>query len=769
MKKILTIVALALVLCLGISFALAASIDWKDLNEAQKEKIWNTLEKAGIWDSSRVVFDGDGNWHVGDLKGKIISCGENASDHTFGEVYYTYYDLDAGKVKEFDAKPAEEDLATLLHFAPLKENKKCEVCGFVSSKVIAAQLPHTMAPDVYYIDFAISGIWTVDELEAIAIEDFTKEDEKYFSCYWPKGSDLYKVQICEDCGAVTCTLVIENARGGHVWSNFKDVYEPATCQHTGLKARKCVYCGAWEPFETGDWELFDPIPTVAHDYSEKVYEYEWDWWNGRFHTSEPCCVNGLTAVYTFACKYCLQMYEGDVALPDFDNHGYTEQWTADQAAKELGWNEVCDTGRRIYPLYDEEGHHYILQVAPETGETTYACQEGYKWTYACEFCGKKLVISNGEEEPDYENGITTQIEYADCTHVKVTVACGICEGKVAGHTKTTELVLDPDDERAHFNGDWLVEQLEYRVNPTCITTGQEVYVCSECGYTLVVELHKTPSAHTYGEWTKVSDNVWQRKCIYCGYAIVETGATKPATNYWKFTKHVDALNCLEQSYDLYTWCDKNGKAILDGFGYATTTKVVGEFGPHLPVEVESFHKDATCSQKGQSLWICARCTNYNPEAPGTKLIDKMSYKGVGRGDPWFVLEETDMLPHTWDAGKVQEDGSVVYTCTVCKATKTEKGETKVEGFVVFDDEDNVLEGYVEILEGTVVPDALFARITFFFANGTYNVGSVQVAEDGSFEMQTGVDVIHYAVQIVNNNKVRPGEFTSYAGTEGDVK
>ena len=87
----------------------------------------------------------------------------------------------------------------------------------------------------------------------------------------------------------------------------------------------------------------------------------------------------------------------------------------------------------------------------------------------------------------------------------------------------------------------------------------------------------------------------------------------------------------------------------------------------------------------------------------------------------------------------------------------------------FDAENLLLTGSTAHTEGTAEAKTLYARITYFMANGNYTVVSAPVSDDGTFESMFSGNVVHIAVQAVNSPKIRPGTYTRYGGYELDVE
>lgn len=325
-------------------------------------------------------------------------------------------------------------------------------------------------------------------------------------------------------------------------------------------------------------------------------------------------------------------------------------------------------------------------------------------------------------------------------------------------------------------------------------------MCTKCDR---VEEARENAGHVYSPWTLVNKgattNRYESHCVNCNKLRISVAEKQPCED----GKHVWTVKDPTKVV-----CDKiNAKVeMVCSICGEKDTLVDKYFGGH-DWKTIAVIEAATCTNGGQIVAKCARCNKIEvqnsevldhelvlvPEVPATcaKAGTEAYYLCTSCGK-FFSAEdgETELkglvaIPktedHVWDEGvvtkeaTVEADGVKTYTCTICGKTKTEAitkllPATEIDKFdATFDTKDNVLTGKAVVKTGTEEPAALFARVTFFFSNGTYNVGSVQLAEDGTFEYMTGVDVVHVAVQIVNNNKVRPGDFTSYTGKEFDVK
>ena len=87
----------------------------------------------------------------------------------------------------------------------------------------------------------------------------------------------------------------------------------------------------------------------------------------------------------------------------------------------------------------------------------------------------------------------------------------------------------------------------------------------------------------------------------------------------------------------------------------------------------------------------------------------------------------------------------------------------------YDKNEMLVSGTVEHDASTDTVKRLFARVTFFMANGTFTVVSTVIDDDGTFQAMCSGDVIHIAIQATNSAKVKPGQYNAYGGREFDVE
>jgi len=206
----------------------------------------------------------------------------------------------------------------------------------------------------------------------------------------------------------------------------------------------------------------------------------------------------------------------------------------------------------------------------------------------------------------------------------VTVACNHSYGSWgklddSNHGKTCSVCQKVQKEAHKWDNGTTIKQ------PNCKEGGQVKYTCTTCSATKTLDTEKTTD-HKYGGWTKVSDTQHKHICSVC--------------------QKEETLN--------HAW--DSGKVT----------------------------KQATCKEEGTKTFTCPDC-----KTTKTEKIDKTTDHKYGgwtkvsdtqHKHTCAVCQKEETLNHTWDSGKVtkkptcKEEGTKTFTCTGCKATKTEKLE-----------------------------------------------------------------------------------------------
>lgn len=684
MKKLLSIVLLALALCLAISAAFAVE---------GKPTVYENVFERPYWVGGSVVTLTDGT--TVELEGF-----DNAN-----WAQYDKYQKDAaehGKIKNFlvYAKEVGGELAS-----------SEEVVRLVEIRVrIQHDFAETAAPDC------------------------------------TKGGTLK----CETCGYEE-----EIAPQEHLYELRKEVKKETYCTAPEY-ADVCTRCGHEKEGSRAEYakEFKDYKPHQNEELKGKITE-KW------ILDSELNCQK-TEATYHVVCSNCgktLLDEEGkerkDIKI---DLAGYVENQKNFGVKLEEGW----------------EGHDWDKWV--KLSDATCVANGTHK--HWCKICNKTVVE---EDEKDPAKGVEWTLAGATCDMWEDwdnVLVCKYCNGNEGeGHyVELGDVVIDRDYVDANgkpgisfeYDGvtyvvyhqldmEYAKKHITNELVPVCQAARYGETFCKRCGDWFVVEV--APKAdHNWSDWELVEDKAvtgtdtsrWESYCLNdgCDEYRVRALADKP----------VDP--CAD---DAHEWGIKDPAAVKCGENkdvefectICKATKTEDYTKPHNFSKVEVITA-ATCTEAGVSLKTCADC----------------GYMEKG---------EIAALGHKWDEGKVTKEatteaaGEKTFTCTVCGATKTEEitklvAPTAYTTNFEFDSEEMTLTGTATHTEGTEeAGKPVYARVTYFMADGTYIVVSVPVEADGSFESMNSGNVIHVSVQIVDSAKVRPGEFNRFGGSEKDVK
>ena len=221
---------------------------------------------------------------------------------------------------------------------------------------------------------------------------------------------------------------------------------------------------------------------------------------------------------------------------------------------------------------------------------------------------------------------------------------------------------------------------------TCKNTGVKTYTCNNCSETKTEVIPMTDHIWDNGKVTTkpscITPGIKTYTCTVCQKTKIEE---IPATGHQHTeVRNVKEATCTKEGYTGDTYCTDCGEKLSDG---KSIPKKDHDY------EVKE-HKDATCTKAGYTLFICKKCRNEKREeipAAGhlhTEIKNakeatcmKAGYTGdmycKDCGEKISSGEVIAKLAHTWDEGEVTtaptctKPGVRTYTCSVCKATRTE--------------------------------------------------------------------------------------------------
>lgn len=431
--------------------------------------------------------------------------------------------------------------------------------------------------------------------------------------------------------------------------------------------------------------IYGFVPSTAYDYAEKFHysfvslghEHIWD----EGVVTEPTCMAG--GYTTYKCKFCDAEKKGN----------YT-------SALDHSWDE----GQVIDPTCTERGYTLKTCTRPGCGETT---KEHYKKSLGHDFTG---AVSH-----EYGDG---QI-YSTAMPYKHATACTRCEA-----SKEEYCSFKVKDERDPATG-FLVFECQtchgtYLYNDSTGSGEHMVFYFGENNEmttervadgtfpTQVPQVQNPEVGHVY-KWTQdgvevnpaevriYSDTIFKLENTLVQYTVsyydtngliktekVNHGATP--TDIPELPADVENHN--DAGHKVYVWDKDPYTAVI-----TADTSFTQEFLLKEHDFLDTIIQEATCAEDGIRSRYCTTChyniTNEVIEATGNhdfveNTIAKATCTTDGKIEKTCSVcqkKETETVKaagHKWNAGvitlqpTVEDYGIKTYTCTVCKATKTEK-------------------------------------------------------------------------------------------------
>ncbi len=350
-------------------------------------------------------------------------------------------------------------------------------------------------------------------------------------------------------------------------------------------------------------------------------DYELNYRNTAGKQTVTVSYSGLTA--TFKVRFTKRVLESISVLSNPDK---TEYYT----------DEAFDrTGMVVYASYNnglsEEITQYTVSDIPaETGMHALEISYGGKSTYITVTVSVRMLtavkITERPEKTKYNPG-----EAFDAAGMKVAAVYDNGTTKQIEDYTLSAILTDADGSYVTVAYGGLTCRLSVHVHsftdevipPTCTEQGYTLHTCSVCA-DYYIDDQTDALGHNFGAWTELDENEHVRVCANDG-SHIETAA--------------------------HTW--NKGKVT----------------------------KKATCETDGVKTFTCIVCKATKTEPiPATghafgawTELDEDKHERVCANDANHV----ETAAHTWNKGMVtakatcETDGVRTYTCTVCKATKTE--------------------------------------------------------------------------------------------------
>lgn len=344
--------------------------------------------------------------------------------------------------------------------------------------------------------------------------------------------------------------------------------------------------------------------------------------------------------------------------------GWSENPNATTATWEAGEQILVTKDFVLHAVWDHE-HSWSLKTSkPAT------CVAVGEKQYECTLCGdsriEKIPATGVHVDSDGERECTELVHFYTCEE------CGslfdIAEHRYSNGCDTTCNTCGYTRTISHsWNSGAVTKQA------TCAETGVKTYTCTVCGQTQTESIPKL-STHTY-------NNACDTSCNVCG-------ATRTIAHSWNSGTVTKQPTCAETGVKTYTCtiCRE------------TKTETLNKTNSHsyeadwVMNREDHWHECSICGHKKDAAAHTPGAAATETTAQTCTTCGYVIQAALGHthwyGDQWesnsskhwhvcACGQKAEESNHSWNSGVVtsaatcQKDGVKTYTCTVCKATKTE--------------------------------------------------------------------------------------------------
>jgi hypothetical protein len=753
MKKLLTIVVVALLLCLGISAALATTYSgslegyeldnlladstnayalggsekitdvsiptdvYEMLEETAHEKYVNAkITGLSAETGKYITTEVRVRMSTHNMYWKLIETASNNCEEGGKRVYKcTFPGCDATRVVEF---PATAHIMTEVNTATCTEKgkvyDKCSVCGYYAKDKLGNPV-YKKGTDGKVIETAALGHkasnkWATD----VKCNPDTQ-----------RLTDGYVYNVCARCG-----------------KNIDDETKVEVKGGTDLD-KQAIIAG-----KIDKWVFLN-----AHTFEAKPYK-----------TYGPTCTRKGGSTYW--CTNCGYMYDkDDDKQPALGHKWGVDKYTTCRLAygdpDDVTWictrcgDEAAVTNPTCEPKNDKNGN--------QIGYTYSAVIEDK--TYTFDLVHDYSIVNDTWYEVEREGGFRYFETLDDVKKVNdKTIRESFCENgrkytnakcSVCGRYITTSAPV------GHIWGEWEVvaDKDEFGT-----TTSRFQRICEICGKLQVKVASGVPCGDNEHDWIPVDKTKLACGSLNAGTKLVCTkcGAEKTGEYFvedhtWEEIAVVKAATCTEKGSHVV-------KCALCGAIEEQETAPIA----HTLTKIEA--AAATCAKVGnKEYYKCSVCEKLFSDAEGkteVKLAD--------------VTIAIDPEAHEWDEGKITTEpttdkaGVKTYTCKHdAKHTKTEEVAKLTPAakytLTALAYNGQSVTGKVVHEEGTKVVEGLTVRVTFFLDGNYYMATIGDVEADGTFSVD-GVGPIEYISVVINgSSSVNPTDVVSYGSGEITVK
>lgn len=344
--------------------------------------------------------------------------------------------------------------------------------------------------------------------------------------------------------------------------------------------------------------------------------------------------------------------------------GWSENPNATTATWEAGEQILVTKDFVLHAVWDHE-HSWSLKTSkPAT------CVAVGEKQYECTLCGdsriEKIPATGVHVDSDGERECTELVHFYTCEE------CGslfdIAEHRYSNGCDTTCNTCGYTRTISHsWNSGAVTKQA------TCAETGVKTYTCTVCGQTQTESIPKL-STHTY-------NNACDTSCNVCG-------ATRTIAHSWNSGTVTKQPTCAETGVKTYT-CTVCRETKTETLNKTNSHSYEADW---VMNRENHWHECSICGHKKDTAAHTPGAAATETTAQTCTTCGYVIQAALGHthwyGDQWesnsskhwhvcACGQKAEESNHSWNSGVVtsaatcQKDGVKTYTCTVCKATKTE--------------------------------------------------------------------------------------------------
>ena len=494
-----------------------------------------------------------------------------------------------------------------------------------------------------------------DYSQTVVTEDISKTVTEA-SCE-ADGQVVYTATAVLDSYTKTSQMTVKVGATGH---SYNDVVTAPTCTEKGYTTHTCA---------CGDSYVDSYVDAAGH--TEEITAKK----------AATCTEDGLTEGKK--CSVCDAVIVAQEIVPAL---GHTEEVVAGKPATctvdGLTDGKKCSACEAILEPQEVIPAAHKEEIVP--GKAATCTEDGLTEGKKCVVCGAVTVAQ--EVVPAGHTEEILAEKAATCTED------GLTEGKQCSVCGT---ILEPQEVITAQGHTW--DNGTVTKEPTEETTGVKTYTCTVCKETREEVLPVLEHSHRY------TDVVTAPTCTEQGYT---THTCRCGDSY--VDTYVDALGHTEKIVAAKeATCTESGLTEGKKCAVCDTVIVAQETVPALGhTEEIVVAKEATCTEsgltEGKKCSVCDVVILAQETVPALGHTEEIvaakeatcTESGLTEGKKCSVCEtvtvaqqEIPALGHSWDEGTVsEEDGVVVYKCTVCGETMEEQLPEKDTVTRVFGDD-----------------------------------------------------------------------------------